>query len=147
MLAGKQHIGYMGDMPAIVSTTKQDVADIRIVATLGLGKDKCNIFLVRTDAPQFQGLQGSHQVARRQAGRGAEGQLHRPLRAGRCSARRSVQPAAYLNQNIEVITSNFSAGKLDAAVMWEPTASSWSRRVWRAASPPARAWTRTTARS
>src|SRR5579864_60353 len=25
MLAGKEHIGYMGDMPAIVSTTKQDV--------------------------------------------------------------------------------------------------------------------------
>ena len=34
-----------------------------------------------------------------------------------------VQPAAYLNQNIEVITSNFRAGKLDAAVMWEPTTS------------------------
>ncbi len=29
MLAGKQHIGYMGDMPSIVSTTKQEVADIR----------------------------------------------------------------------------------------------------------------------
>src|ERR1700730_13833580 len=27
MLAGKQHIGYMGDMPSIVSTTKQDVAE------------------------------------------------------------------------------------------------------------------------
>src|SRR5437762_1052914 len=26
LLAGKQNIGYMGDMPAIVSTTKQDVA-------------------------------------------------------------------------------------------------------------------------
>src|SRR6187402_2697304 len=35
MLAGKQHIGYMGDMPSIVSTTKQEVADIRIVGTLG----------------------------------------------------------------------------------------------------------------
>src|SRR6267154_94432 len=44
MLAGKQHIGYMGDMPAIVSTTKQDVADIRLVAMLGLGFDQCNIF-------------------------------------------------------------------------------------------------------
>ena len=36
MLAGKQHIGYMGDMPAIVATTKDRVADIRIVATAGL---------------------------------------------------------------------------------------------------------------
>src|SRR2546422_256788 len=35
----------------------------------------------------------------------------------------SIQPKEYLNQNIEVITSNFRAGKLDAAVMWEPTTS------------------------
>ena len=53
MLAGKQHIGYMGDMPAIVSTTKTETADIRLVATLGLGFDQCNIFLARTDAPKF----------------------------------------------------------------------------------------------
>src|SRR6185295_1208468 len=37
--------------------------------------------------------------------------------------RAGIQPSAYLNQNIEVITSNFRAGKLDAAVMWEPTTS------------------------
>src|SRR5919198_1296102 len=46
MLAGKQNIGYYGDMPGIVSTTKQDVADIRIVGVLGLGWDQCNAFLV-----------------------------------------------------------------------------------------------------
>ena len=34
-----------------------------------------------------------------------------------------VEPGAYLNQNIEVITSGFRAGKIDAAVVWEPTAS------------------------
>src|SRR5438477_6925904 len=53
LLAGKQHIGYMGDMPAIVSTTKQDVADVRLVAVAGLGLDQCNIFLARKDAPTF----------------------------------------------------------------------------------------------
>src|SRR3972149_1716713 len=37
MLAGKQHIGYMGDMPSILSSTKGETADIRIVATAGLG--------------------------------------------------------------------------------------------------------------
>ncbi len=122
MLAGKQQIGYMGDMPAIVSTTKQEVADVRIVATLGLGKDNCNIFLTRTDAPQFKSpkealawLDGK-QVA---------------VPKGSCTDRyaqtvfrkENIKPAAYLNQNIEVITSNFKAGKLDAAVVWEPTAS------------------------
>src|SRR5689334_24582251 len=53
MLAGKQHIGYMGDMPSIVSTTKTETADVRIVGTLGLGFDQCNIFLARNDAPKF----------------------------------------------------------------------------------------------
>src|SRR5205085_1967868 len=57
MLAGKHHIGYMGDMPSIVATTKNDVADIRIVGNLGLGWDQCNTFLVRTDAPQFKDAQ------------------------------------------------------------------------------------------
>jgi NitT/TauT family transport system substrate-binding protein len=122
MLAGKQHIGYMGDMPAIVSTTKKDVADVRIVANLGLGWDQCNAFLVRTDAPEFKSdkeaiewLNGK-QVA---------------VPKGSCTDRFAqavfkkfnVQPAAYLNQNIEVITSGFRAKKLDAAVIWEPTAS------------------------
>jgi NitT/TauT family transport system substrate-binding protein len=122
MLAGKQHIGYMGDMPSIVSTTKQEVADIRIVGTLGLGYDQCNIFLVRNDAPKFakpedflKWLNGK-QVA---------------VPKGSCTDRYAqavykkykVEPAAYLNQNIEVITSNFRAGKIDAAVIWEPTAS------------------------
>ncbi len=122
MLAGKENIGYMGDMPAIVSTTKQDVADVRIVATLGLGYDQCNIFLVRNNAPQFktpkealQWLNGK-QVA---------------VPKGSCTDRfaqavfkkENVKPAAYLNQNIEVITSGFRVGKLDAAVIWEPTAS------------------------
>lgn len=122
MLAGKQFIGYMGDMPSIVSTTKQEVADIRIVGTLGLGHDQCNIFLVSNDAPKFatpvdaiKWLNGK-QVA---------------VPKGSCTDRYAqavyrkynVQPAAYLNQNIEVITSNFRAGKIDAAVIWEPTAS------------------------
>ena len=122
MLAGKQHIGYVGDMPAVVSTTKQEVADIRIVATLGAGTDQCNNFLARSDAPKFANQKDAikwlsgKQVA---------------VPKGSCADRfaqavfkkESVEPAAYLNQNIEVITSGFRAGKLDAAVIWEPTAS------------------------
>ena len=122
MLAGKQHIGYMGDMPSIVSTTKAETADVRIVGTLGLGFDQCNIFLARTDAPKFatpveaiKWLDGK-QVA---------------VPKGSCTDRfaqatfkkENVNPKDYLNQNIEVITSNFRAGKIDAAVIWEPTAS------------------------
>ena len=122
MLAGKQHIGYVGDMPAIVSTTKQEVADIRIVATAGVGTDQCNIFLARPDAPKFS--------TAKEGVKWLDGKrVAIPL--GSCADRfaqatfkkEGVTPAAVLNQNIEVITSGFRAGKIDAAVIWEPTAS------------------------
>ena len=122
MLAGKQHIGYVGDMPGIVSTTKQDVADIRIMAIVGLGTDQCNIFLARPDAPKFANA--------KEGIKWLDGKrIAVPL--GSCADRfaqeafkkEGVKPAAVLNQNIEVITSGFRAGKLDAAVIWEPTAS------------------------
>ncbi len=122
MLAGKQHIGYMGDMPSIVATTKTEVADIRLVANLGLAYDQCNAFLVRNDAPQFKDDQ---EAIRWLAGKTVA------VPKGSCTDRFAqatfkrfkIEPKEYLNQNIEVITSNFRAGKLDAAVMWQPTTS------------------------
>jgi NitT/TauT family transport system substrate-binding protein len=54
MLAGKVDVGYVGDMPAIVSTSHAEVRDVRMVAAVGLGQDQCNNFLVRTDAPKFK---------------------------------------------------------------------------------------------
>ena len=122
MLAGKQNIGYMGDMPSIVSTTKQEVADVRLVANLGLAFDQCNIFLARNDAPKFQNPT--------QALQWLDGKTV-AVPKGSCTDRYAqatfrkmkINPKEYLNQNIEVITSNFRAGKIDAAVIWEPTAS------------------------
>ena len=122
MLAGKAHIGYLGDMPAIVATTKEQVADVRIVAAIGLGQDQCNVFLVRADAPAF---------ADAQAGlRWLDGKKV-AVPTGSCADRfgqavlrkLGIKPESYVNQNIEVITSNFRAGKIDGAVIWEPTAS------------------------
>ena len=122
MLAAKQHIGYMGDMPAIVSTTKSDVADIRLVAVLGLGKDQCNIVLTSVDAPNFKSpieamkwMNGKTIAAPK--GACTDRFVQEALR------KENVKPEAYLNQNIEVITSNFRAKKIDAAAIWEPTAS------------------------
>ena len=122
MLAGKQHIGYMGDMPAIVATTKRDVADIRMVANIGLSRDQCNILLARNDAPAFK--------TQEEAIKWMDGKVVAAPK-GSCSDRfaqemfkkYNVKPEAYLNQSIEVITSGFRVGKLDAAIIWEPTAS------------------------
>src|SRR5205807_5620627 len=53
MLAGKQQIGYLGDMPAIVGVSKRSVRDLRIVATVGTSSDQCGVFLVSKKAPAF----------------------------------------------------------------------------------------------
>lgn len=122
MLAGKVDIGYVGDMPGIVSTSHPDVRDIRLVSVLGLGYDQCNSFLVRNDAPKFESPD--------QAIAWLNGKTV-AVPKGSCTDRFAqavfkrfkIAPSEYLNQSIEVITSGFRAGKLDAAVMWEPTTS------------------------
>lgn len=122
MLAGKQQIGYIGDLPAIISTTKETVSDLRIVAVTGLAYDQCNVLLVRRDAPEFATTQdGVKWLAGKQFA----------VPKGACSdifskevfAQAKVEPAGYLNQNVEVITSGFRAGKLDGAAIWEPIAA------------------------
>jgi NitT/TauT family transport system substrate-binding protein len=121
MLAGKQQLGYMGDMPALVSVTKRDTRDLRIVATTGYSKSMCNVFLTRTTAPDFDSAE--------EAVEWMDGKrVSTPH--GACSDRfarsvfekQNVEPSSYLNQSIEVIATNFEQGKLDAATLWEPNA-------------------------
>jgi sulfonate transport system substrate-binding protein len=122
MLAGKVDLGYVGDMPAIVSTSHADVRDIRIVSVLGLGYDQCNVFLVRNDAPQFQSPDEAVKWLNGKSVAVPKGSCTDRF-AQAVFKRFSIAPSEYLNQSIEVITSGFRAGKLDAAVLWEPTAS------------------------
>lgn len=122
LLGEKNHLGYMGDMPAIVSTTKQDKVDMRMIAVLGTSRQQCNVFLVRNDAPKFKN--GMEAV------KWMDGKLVAAPK-GACTDRfgqwafeqAGIKPKKYLNMNIEVITSSFKNNKLDAAVIWEPTAS------------------------
>ncbi len=126
MTGEKQHIGYMGDMPSIASTFRnladRGGTDIRIVGVAGTSKQQCNIFLVRNDAPKFNN--GTEAV------KWLDGKITSAPH-GACTDRfarlafdkAGIKPGRYLNQNIEVITTNFRAGKLDAAAIWEPTAT------------------------
>ena len=122
MLAGKVDIGYVGDMPGIVATSHPDVRDIRLVSVLGLGYDQCNIFLVRNDAPQFSSPDEAIKWLNGKTVAVPKGSCTDRF-AQAVFKRYNIQPSEYLNQSIEVITSGFRAGKLDAAVIWEPTAS------------------------
>jgi NitT/TauT family transport system substrate-binding protein len=122
MIAGKEDIGYAGDMPAIVATSKSDIRDLRLVAAVGLGYDQCNIFLVRNDAPDFKSPEEAIKWLSGKTVAVPQGSCaDRFARA--VFKRMDVQPDQYLNQNIELITSGFRASKIDAAVVWEPTAS------------------------
>ena len=127
MTGEKQHIGYVGDMPAIAATFRnlpdRGGTDIRIV---------WRPRHLQAAVQHLPGAQRCAAVPEWRAGGAVDGRqdrclaarfLHRPVRPGRLQAARPSQPERYLNQNIEVITTNFRAGKLDAAVIWEPTAS------------------------
>ena len=122
MLAGKVDLGYVGDMPGIVSTSHPEVRDIRIVSVLGVGYDQCNAFLVRTDAPEFKSTDEAIKWLNGKTVAVPKGSCTDRF-AQAVFKRYNIAPSEYLNQSIEVITSGFRAGKLDAAVMWEPTTS------------------------
>ena len=122
MLAGKHDIGYMGDMPTIVAISKQQVRELRMVSVLGLAYDQCSVYLAGTHAPEFSGPEEA--VKWWDGKRVAVAKGSCTDRSGQSMMKKyGIEPAAYLNQNIEVQTSNFRAGKLDGSIMWEPTAS------------------------
>ena len=56
LLANKSHIGYMGDMPALVATTKRNIADVRIVEAnvISYTGQMCSIIVAGAGAPKFK---------------------------------------------------------------------------------------------
>lgn len=123
MLAGKQQIGYLGDMPAVVATTKTNVTKINLVANTGISPgQRCNLIMVRADAPHFKSPE--------EAIKWLDGKKIATPK-GSCADRflgdvlekTKIKPSAILNQSLEVLSTNLRAKKLDAAVLWEPTAS------------------------
>lgn len=123
MLADKQQIGYLGDMPAVVSTTKPKQANVKLVASTGYSPgQRCNVIMVRTDAPAFKSAD--------EAVKWLDGKVLATPR-GSCADRflrqviemSGIKPKEVLNQSIEVIATNFRAKRIDAAALWEPSVS------------------------
>ncbi len=123
MLAGKQQIGYLGDMPAVVATTKRKQAGINLVANTGFSPgQRCNVIMVRSDAPDFKTVD--------EAIKWLDGKTIATPK-GSCADRflsdviskTNIKPAAIMNQSLEVLSTNLRAKKIDAVALWEPTAS------------------------
>ena len=127
MLADRAQIGYMSIMPAAVSDVQKGVAG-QPGELHGQFDLTCSLILVRKDAPDFK---DNEALARWLDGKviaapkgSASDQYMR-----RFFEKYKVKPAEYLNQTIEVISTNFRAGKLDAASLWEPTLSGLASEV------------------
>lgn len=122
MLAGKAHVGYMGDLPAFTAVTKTAAADVRMVGVTGMAYDQCYIFLVRKDAPDFKTTDEALKWVNGKTVATPKGSCTDDF-VQKLFKRTGTQPSSYLNQNIEIISSGFRAGRLDAAAVWEPNAS------------------------
>jgi len=123
MLAGKCQVAYMAVMPSNIACSKRDQADIREVSNNGVSNGmRCSLLMARADAPDFKTPE--------EAIRWINGKVVATPR-GSCAdqflrltfEKFGVRPAEYLNQSLEIIQTNFRAKKLDAAAIWEPTAS------------------------
>ena len=122
MLANKQQIGYLGDMPALTITDKQEFADVRLVGVTGSSSQSCDIIFVRKDAPDFKSTE--------EVTNWINGKVFASFHSS-CGDRfaqaifkkTGIKPLQYLNQTLEVISNNFQNGLLDGAIVWEPMAT------------------------
>ena len=121
LLAGKQ-IGYIGDNPALVSTTKRDIAPINLVAvnTVSPGR-MCGHIIVGEDAPDFADF--------KEAAQWLDGKIVGVPR-GSCADRlgqlmlqREGVDVMWQQMQAEVIVTSLQAGKIDAAAVYEPHSS------------------------
>ena len=124
LLADKLQIGYLGDAPAMIATTKRETADLRIVSLNHWSPGNiCAIVLVRPDAPDLKTpqewlkwLDGKKFGV---AGRALCGDRFTSF----LEARQGVKFGEKLYLGPEVIKTQLQGGKIDAAQQFEPNVS------------------------
>ena len=80
------------------------------------------VFLARNDAPDFADQQEAIKWMDGKTVATPQGSCTDRI-AQATFKQEGVKPKEYLNQPLDVISSNFESGKIDAAIVWEPTAS------------------------
>jgi NitT/TauT family transport system substrate-binding protein len=122
ILAGRAQVGYGAVMPLNICCSRRDQADVReVVCTSNSRGQRCSLMMARMEAPHFKTME--------EAMKWLNGKIVASPR-GSCAdqfmrmtfEKLGVKPSEYLNQSIEIITTNFRAKKIDAAAVWEPTA-------------------------
>lgn len=124
LLANKIQIGYLGDAPAMVATTKRETADLRIVSLHHWSPGNiCAIILVRPDAPDLktpqEWLKWLNGKTFGVAGRASCGDRFTSF----LETKLGVTFGTKLYLPPEVVKTQLQAGKIDAAQQFEPNVS------------------------
>ncbi len=121
LLANKDQLAYIGDLPAYVATAKRSIADLRIVENnlFSPTGQMCSILVVRANAPHFSNYQ--------QAVRWLNGKNIGVSGKGSCGDRfvTSIMKKEHIHANVEyldptIILTELKSGKIDAAQTFEP---------------------------
>jgi NitT/TauT family transport system substrate-binding protein len=122
MVAGKLQAAYVGDIPAVLGTSRPELRDIRMIALLARSSQQCNLLLVRPDAPAFAlATDAVHWLD----GRSVAAQFNScsDRFAHSLFSRLNVNPGKMFDYGLDTLAEKFKSDNLDAAFVWEPTAS------------------------
>src|SRR6266849_2430663 len=122
LLAGKQQLGYIGDNPSILSVTKRDIAELDLVAINTTSPTRMwGSIIVRKDAPTFAGYKDALQWLARKTLAAPKGSC--ADRLGQIVVKQAGITVNWQQLAPEITITSLEAGKIDAAVMFEPYAS------------------------
>ena len=122
LLANKQNIGYLGDNPAVVATTKVSIAPVKIVAFNLISPSRmCGVLLVRADAPNLDNAAAVFEWLKGKTIAVPKGSC--ADRTGQEMVRKAGIEVNWVFNQAEVIVTSLQAKKIDAAFVYEPSAA------------------------
>ncbi|MBX9811806.1 MAG: nitrate ABC transporter substrate-binding protein, partial [Burkholderiales bacterium] len=117
LVANKQQIGYIGDNPSIVATTKRNLAPISIVAVNEMSPGRmCGLVMVRADAPQFKDYREAVKWLNGKTVGVPKGSC--ADRLGQFIFRKEGVSVTWQQMQGEVIVTSLQAKRIDAAVLY-----------------------------
>ncbi|MFC3694890.1 ABC transporter substrate-binding protein [Chenggangzhangella methanolivorans] len=122
LLANKQQIGYLGDNPAVLSTTKSAIAPVYLVGMNAVSPSRmCGVLLVRKGAPHFATTDEAVKWLDGKTVGVPKGSCADRLAQG-VTKKAGVKPV-WQQMQAEVIVTSLQAGRIDAAAVYEPHAT------------------------